>query len=205
MKKKNIDIDFRILSTNNFSSTQWKEFYNSLKEERKTWDIDRQQLPDLDTYMNFKLHPDVASYSKILGAWCNDTNKLVGTFDSFFVSHPEAIKAKIEMFIHSYIIKKEYQQNGLAKIGLNWYVEYLTTQYFNCYPDFLKIKHIARIHDYNKGSIKLVKSLGFIKKNLVQGRNDQHNYILDKYNIKNQDSRFFKHYDTIDGKLQDKL
>ena len=70
---------------------------------------------------------------------------------------------------------------------------------------FLKIKHIARIHDYNKGSIKLVKSLGFIKKNLVQGRNDQHNYILDKYNIKNQDSRFFKHYDTIDGKLQDKL
>ena len=105
MKKEKIDIDFRILSTDNFSVEQWQEFYDSLDKEKKTWDIDRQQLPDLDTYMQYKLHPNVAPYSKILGAWCNNTNKLVGTFDSFFLSDPEAIKKIIEIFVHSYVIK----------------------------------------------------------------------------------------------------
>ena len=61
MKKKKIDIDFKVLYKDNFSVEQWKEFYDSLDEERKTWDIDRQVIPTLEEYFQFKLgiHPKV--------------------------------------------------------------------------------------------------------------------------------------------------
>jgi len=185
----------RILSEDNFSLEQWNDFYQSLDEELKTWSLDLQSYPNVEDFWkkrlsNYFINPNTGepgsvpmpTFGKNLGIWCSDTDKLIGYFSVFIVSLPPEHKEKpIAMFLHSYVVKKEHHKKGLAKLGLNTYIEEINKSYFRLSPSTKKIKHLARIWDYNLGSMKLAESLGFQR--LTQcASNDkgvEYNYVKD--------------------------
>ena len=171
-----------LLNLLNFEFGQYEEFYSSLDKEKNSWELDLQSYPNAEAFFDARTHPHLAQYGKLLGAWDTATKKLIGLFTSSTLQNP--ILHLDIMFIHSYVINENYQRQGLAKQGLNYYINVINESYKATYPFIERIRHVAKIHNDNIGSIKLVESIGFNKKVPIEGtKNTQWAYVKDYFNV----------------------
>jgi RimJ/RimL family protein N-acetyltransferase len=167
------------------SFEEFKEFLDSLTTELETWSLDKQLFKtEKEWFFAFKdsLTPSVFCYDE-------ETNKIVAIFSSHLNPigqdhHINESREEIPIVTHSYIVKKEYQGNSIAKQGLEYYMNYINSKIVKQNPEGLlftlrytivdnknKMKwipmpqkytvHYARTFIDNVGSRNLCKSLGF--------------------------------------------
>ena len=90
---------------------QFKEFLNSLDEERKSWSL------DLQNYKNEK------EFYKNEGEWC-----IVGLDNDKIISFIQAYTEDIGIALISFVVKKRYQRKGLGTKML-LFIEYCLKNY----------------------------------------------------------------------------
>ena len=182
------------------SENMWLKFLNSLGDELDTWQPDYQGITQ-EEFLNVlpNLTEGLSPPLFLLNKECTE---IVGFFGANYCGIDVDFEARWgykdkTLYVHNYIIKKEYQGRGLAKTYLKLHIDILDqvthlyqdgellTYYVNreelqTNPEAAyklipmrerTIYHYARTDKNNVGSIKLCESLGFERLTNVENPN----------------------------------
>ena len=230
------DYDFFMLDR--VTLTQFKEFIDSLHEEKDTWSLDMQIVRTVEDYYATNVNPQgtliamkgdemAALFTSAVNVEFNlQKNKrqvyLELTGQTIVV--PDYINNILERS-YSYVVKKEYQRQGLATQGLKFFIEFKILQSREFLyrvelgsngvsesmhkVDVDAVINVARTHTHNLGSRYLLKNLGFqaIDKTLSSAGTEQITYA---WCVTKDDHMFFldsddetqKNYDDDIDKLK---
>ena len=195
------DNDDEFIIANRVPTNVWKEFLNSMGEEYDTWQPDYQSTPAEEfAIMVSTLHTGISPPVFVME---KSTNKIVAHFHSNFCGQgigfiPNAKYDDKLLFLHSYVVKKEYQRRGLAKKYLKIHIDWIDMvsimhkndkiYTYDIFSDTHKyvttelldktIYHYARTNLKNRCSRNLCKSLVF-KEILGTENNDRVEYMLE--------------------------
>jgi GNAT superfamily N-acetyltransferase len=195
------DNDDEFIMANRVSTNMWNEFLNSMDEEYDTWKPDYQSTP-ADEFAEMVTHLD-EGISPPLFLIDKSTNKIIAHFHVNFCGIDMAFQPDKKyndklLYLHSYVVKKEYQRKGLAKKYLKMHIGWIDTvgvgyengeiytydiltdrgNYIHTPLLHKSIYHYARTNLENYGSRNLCKSLGF-KELKGTENNDRVEYILE--------------------------
>ena len=193
------DNDDEFIVSNRVSTNMWNEFLNSMEDEYDTWQPDYQgtsadAFAEMVEYLDEGISPPLFLIDK-------STNKIIANFHVNFCGvgipfEPDDWYTNKLLFLHSYVVKKEYQKRGLAKKYLKIHCDWLDvvsvfyknnkiytydifsdkSKYVEVDLSHQSIYHYARTNLENYGSRNLCKSLGFKE---LKGTNDRVEYILE--------------------------
>ena len=167
------NINFYLLHKVSFEV--FDEFLDGLDEENKTWALDKQTLKTRREFYDAmgNAHQAVIALDghKLVGLWSSvgPTNNKTPYTNAL----PYTLENKVGMYlIYSYVVKKEYQRKGLAKVGLSTLMNLNNNLIFNHFrkQDGLGklhhsgidcVVHQARTNMVNKGSRYLLRSLKY--------------------------------------------
>lgn len=175
------DYDFYMLGK--ISYEEFKNFLNSLDEEKNTWNLDLQYLKNTKEFYNtlkdYKIGPMITMKDDEVVAmyYCHTTPFMDKQSSSEFITMSDIDLLiphinKGVMLTYSYVVKKEHQRKGLATIGLSSMIKMKEEQFGDSknivtMPDDSPTRseiliHKARTHNINLGSRFLLKKLGFL-------------------------------------------
>tara|TARA_B100000700_G_C14929250_1_gene801081 strand:+ start:95 stop:826 length:732 start_codon:yes stop_codon:yes gene_type:complete len=171
------------------SYEQFCKFLDNLDQENETWGLDLQAMENRKEWFEVNKRKCQGNFILLDG---DEIIALYTAYNWLFMDKYDDISAKYIFFkdflnlevqslddsidyknlvahVYSYVVKKEYQKQGLGHFGLAIMINFKTFQALKGIIDdngdsvnMDLVFHVARTHTYNLGSRFLLKKLGFI-------------------------------------------